>query len=220
MRIVLNPAITFVTFFCFAACNPQMNGPEERTASEETAPGTCPTEGRTHKGNPPQRDIQELNRLKNRHSQPKQADIDAAITMDALYNAPDEPHYFDEHKAVTVEGYLADAKEEKGESCNCYSQERDDHDIHVFLSPTPYVTGGKKKDWLVVEMTPYSKQLMPGWTTRFMKDNRGRKVRVTGWLMFDFEHVNVSTTSRPDAERQHRHNVWEIHPITSIAFAE
>ncbi len=38
--------------------------------------------------------------------------------------------------------------------------------------------------------------------------NSNTQVRMSGWLMYDSEHVNVIGTERA--------TVWEVHPITKI----
>src|SRR5437773_444584 len=42
------------------------------------------------------------------------------------------------------------------------------------------------------------------------------KVKITGWLLYDFMHTNVSVASNPDITNPHRGTVWEVHPITNI----
>jgi hypothetical protein len=181
---------------------------------------TCPPTGLTRKGKVPKRELAELNQLKNRTTQPTAKQINKRITLETLFNSLDSKAAFNENEAVTIEGYLVDAKDEKGESCNCYSIQNEDHDIHVFISPDKNVADKKKKDCLVVELSPYSKKLLPEWTTSYIKRNKGKKVRITGWLMFDIEHLNVSVASRPYAAELHRHNAWEVHPITDIRFVK
>jgi hypothetical protein len=38
--------------------------------------------------------------------------------------------------------------------------------------------------------------------------NSSNQVRVSGWLMYDSEHINVIGTQRA--------TVWEVHPITKV----
>jgi hypothetical protein len=186
------------------------------SAVVEESTTSCPTTGRSKKGGLPREELQELNKLKNRREVPGGDHINRDVTMLSLYDATDNKNAFSEQDGVTIVGYLADAREEEGESCNCYSEADADHDIHVFLSPTDNIQDRKKRDCIVVELTPYSKQLLPEWTAHFIKQNKGHKVRVTGWLMHDNEHIGQSWASHPRSERLHRRNVWEIHPITNI----
>lgn len=205
----------FIYLFLFSSCAVH-DAPTAVSEVAEESNMSCPTEGRTKKGAMPREMLQELNKLKNRHSAPDGDQINREISFLSLYDATDDKNAFSDQDGVTVVGYLADAREEEGESCNCYSESDADHDIHVFLSPTEDVQDRKIRDCIVVELTPYSRQLLPEWTARYIKQNKGHKVRVTGWLMHDAEHIGTSWASHPHSERLHRRNVWEIHPITNM----
>jgi hypothetical protein len=51
---------------------------------------------------------------------------------------------------------------------------------------------------------------MHKWTTTMLTPlvDTDTQVRISGWLMYDLEHVNVIGTQRA--------TVWEVHPITKI----
>ncbi len=171
--------------------------------------GNCPDSGdaRSHK-------VQNLNILKNRHTPPTSNDIVNSVTIDSLLNSKDNPTAFDESKAISIEGYIIKAKEEKSESCNCHSKDPNDWDYHLYFAPTSYQK--KISETVVIEITPYSRKLHPEYTFQYIQSIIGKKVKITGWLMYDFEHTNVSQQFNPEAKKIYRKTVWEIHPITSI----
>jgi hypothetical protein len=41
-------------------------------------------------------------------------------------------------------------------------------------------------------------------------------VEITGWLLFDFEHVPEAENTNPGGAKNWRATCWEIHPVTSI----
>ncbi len=107
---------------------------------------------------------------------------------------------------VQVEGYLAGAKQQGPESCNCHAT--DDVDNHLWVVNSP---SQDRAHSLVAEITPRMRALHPGWAfdrVRPLVDGQTR-VRISGWLMLDQEH--------PDQVGQTRGTIWEIHPIIDFA---
>ena len=161
----------------------------------------CPGEG----DNPRQA---ELNRLKNRVDEGEYV----PVAFDSIANLPwpksvERQPAHDKWPAadlgevaryegvpVSVEGYLAGAKQEGPESPNCHGDDAQFRDFHIWL----------------VEVTPRVRANHPNWRTDllgqiFKKDQR---VRVSGWLMLDPEH--------PDQVGKTRGTIWEIHPVMQI----
>jgi lamin tail-like protein len=106
---------------------------------------------------------------------------------------------------LQLEGYLAGAKSQGPESCNCHSV--DNPDFHLWLVDAPNKT---RLDSVVAEVTPRVRARHPGWTMARLRDlmNKQTKVRISGWLMMDAEH--------PDQIGKTRGSIWEIHPILEI----
>lgn len=106
---------------------------------------------------------------------------------------------------VQVEGWLAGAKSQGPESCNCHSP--DDVDNHLWIVDSP---SKDRTQSVVIEVTPRVRAQHPGWAferIRPLVDGQ-TKVRISGWLLMDQEH--------PDQVGKTRGTIWEIHPI--IAF--
>ena len=174
----------------------------------------CPKEG-SHNGKPPKLDIQKLNILKNRNTQPKSSEIDKSITLEKILNSKDDQNCFKNNSGVIIEGYIFKAKDEPGESCNCYSTDPKDLDVHVYISTNK--NARSIADCAVIEVTNYSKQLHPEWNAKYFNTHyKGHKVQITGWMMYDFEHTNVSYESNHNASTIQRKTVWEVHPITTV----
>lgn len=106
---------------------------------------------------------------------------------------------------VQIEGWLAGAKQQGPESCNCHSV--NDVDNHLWIVDS---TNKTRAQSVVAEITPRMRALHPGWAFSRIQSLVGKqvKVRISGWLMMDQEH--------PDQVGQTRGTIWEIHPI--IAF--
>lgn len=106
---------------------------------------------------------------------------------------------------VVVEAYLVHAKNAEVESCNCYLKGKANNDIHLNLTQSHGQTADQS---VVAEITP--RPHPAGWTMTKLTALYGQDayVRVTGFLLFDSEHV--STNGGPRA------TLWEIHPITKI----
>jgi hypothetical protein len=174
----------------------------------------CPVNGKKKDGRVPPLKNQELNRKKNRSSQPGDADFDPSVTIRKMINSEDDTASFDDSKAVTITGYMFSAKKEGGESCNCYASDDAHHDIHVFIAPNKSATS--IGECVVVEVTPWTKSNLPDLTVQYFNSIKKHKVKVTGWLMYDFEHKNMSAAWNPDNTDPKRATVWEVHPITDF----
>jgi hypothetical protein len=153
---------------------------------------------------------------KNRKTSPKPDQIDPNVTITKMLNSKDKKTAFSEKKAAIVTGYILKASPEGKESCNCHSGKVADHDIHVFIAPSKNVT--LISQCIVVEITPWVKKNHPEWTVAYLNANSGKKVEITGWLLYDWEHLNVSAASNVDLESAKRGTVWELHPFTSLKF--
>ena len=93
-----------------------------------------------------------------------------------------------------------------GESTNCNLLNDDEVDWHIYLTSAPNQAISQA---IIVETTPRTRPLHT-WDKSVLDGlvNANKQVRVSGWLMYDFQHV-------PDIGTQ-RATVWEVHPITRI----
>jgi hypothetical protein len=106
---------------------------------------------------------------------------------------------------IQVEGWLAGAKKQGPESCNCHSA--DDVDNHLWIVDSP---NKDRAQSVVVEITPRLRAEHPGWAFSHISPlvDGVTKVRISGWLLLDQEH--------PDQVGKTRGTIWEIHPIVAF----
>lgn len=109
---------------------------------------------------------------------------------------------------VAVVGYLSHHIniENSGESTNCHLKNDDEVDWHIYLTNQ---SNQSIANAIVVETTPRTRPLH-SWDYNALSNlvNTNTKVRISGWLMYDFQHIDVIGTERA--------SVWEVHPITRI----
>lgn len=161
----------------------------------------------------------QVNVLKRRMTVPAPADIDRNATLEAVLAPGDDTNRWSQNKGATFEGYVAGVLEGGSESVNCHTHGEAYRDTHIELALTPNETD--KSKYVVVEVTPQVRQREStagtDWSTGTLKNELvGHKVKITGWLLFDAEHVGNATNTKPDGTNIWRATVWEIHPITSI----
>lgn len=160
-----------------------------------------------------------LNRLKNRTELPqtvKSEHLDDLLVALPAYDEIGKKHRekwpdddraeieLEEKRAVQVVGYLIASKREGPESSNCHLDQ--DRDYHLWLTNSP---DDDKSAAIVVEITPRVAVHHANWASTIgalAKNNR--RVRITGWLLFDQEH--------PEQVGKTRATRWEIHPVTKI----
>ena len=80
-----------------------------------------------------------------------------------------------------------------------------------------------KKQSVVAEVTPRTRMVhqqgsgKTDWTTKALKESlQGKWVEITGWLLFDIEHVHQAENTNPGNRANWRATCWEIHPVMSI----
>lgn len=206
------------------ASNPAVSGPPTpagATATVTTAPANyhgCPAVGRNNSGNTPAESVQALNRLKNRYVAPTASDIDPAITLEALLAPGNDEGRFDPSKGAELVGVVTDVIVGGKETTNCEATDPTYRDTHIRIART---ADAPETQRVVIEVTPRWRQAMAGagvdWSTDALKQTLvGKTVRVSGWMLFDAEHVGESENTKPDNPKNWRATAWEIHPITVL----
>ncbi|HTR04653.1 MAG TPA: hypothetical protein VMN82_15815 [Thermoanaerobaculia bacterium] len=131
-------------------------------------------------------------KLKGRTTAPAAADVDGAVTLDALLAKKDKGA-FSEAKGAAVVGWVVQVEREE------------DGDMHITLAPSKGETDTQK--WVVVEVTPAWQKKSATLSPAALRKLVGTRVRVTGWIYYE-----------PDEEQPDpRGTPWEIHPVTAIA---
>ncbi len=166
--------------------------------------------------------VKALNRDKNRFTSPQAGDVDTSVTLAAMLSPGDDEGRFDGTRAARVVGFVIDVHLGGKETCNCEATDPVDRDAHVELA---LATDAPPNQRVIVEVTPRFrlKELNQGvdWSTMTLSSQgpegiKGKWVEITGWLLFDFEHVDAAENTNPGNPGNWRATCWEIHPITSI----
>ena len=148
---------------------------------------------------------QALNDNKNRTDAPSDY---VAINWEDLKSLPSDRVTDFQGAPVTVVGFLSHRVqvETGGESTNCHLHSPDEVDWHMYLTNAP---AQGIADAIIAETTPRTRPAHK-WTATTVGAlvDSPTQVRISGWLMYDFEHTGVIGTQRA--------TVWEVHPITKI----
>jgi hypothetical protein len=168
--------------------------------------------------------LRALNRLKNRFTTP--GTIDETVTLAAMLTPGDDApsdgtSRFNESSGAIVTGLVIRVHPgglPNGETCNCKATALDECDAHIELA---LALGVPETQRVIVEVTPRTRMLakMRGedWTTDALKTKLvGKWAEITGWMMFDFEHVKEAENTNPGNPTNFRATCWEIHPVTGI----
>lgn len=93
-----------------------------------------------------------------------------------------------------------------GESTNCHLTGDNEVGWHIYLTDSPAQQISRA---IIVETTPRTRP-QHQWTTAMLAPlvDSQTQVRISGWLMYEFEHIGAIGTQRA--------TVWEVHPITKI----
>ena len=150
-----------------------------------------------------------LNTNKNRTDVPGDSDY-VDIGWSDLANLPSNRINDFVSAPVRVTGFLSHKinveNTGSGESTNCHLTGLDEVDWHIYLTNS---SAQQISDAIIVETTPRTRP-QHKWTTAMLTPlvDSQTQVRISGWLMYDSEHINVIGTQRA--------TVWEVHPITKI----
>jgi hypothetical protein len=145
--------------------------------------------------------------------------MDASVTLDAMLADGDDHDRFDDEKGATIEGYVTDVKQGgHPETANCGNMTKKYTDTHITVSLNP---DNPNTQSIVVEVTPWWREQMAvkgqDWSTDALaKTLVHRRIRFTGWLLFDLDHIWQAINTAPYGAKDWRKTVWEIHPITSM----
>jgi hypothetical protein len=167
--------------------------------------------------------LQELNILKNRYSFPDEKNYNPKVSLTTLLAHGDDTERWNVHSAAIITGYVRDVKPGGVETVNCKAKDITLRDTHIELVLHP--NSMEKNEAVIVEITPRLRKIMASrgedWSTGMIRSKYlGRWITVEGWLLFDFEHTNMSENTHPDDPKNWRGTAWEIHPVTNIEIAE
>lgn len=114
-------------------------------------------------------------------------------------------------RSVSIEGYIAEVIPAMDGAT--YGRPPEEGDVHLHLretrQPGCFPRGPRGKQ-LVAEVTPHFQPPKTGWSYDALLGlcQRQVRVRLSGWLLHDYQHVQDVGVWRASA--------WEIHPVTKI----
>src|SRR5258705_4742684 len=156
----------------------------------------------------------QLNIEKNKSVTVSSSKTPEFLPLDSMVSSgkQDDTNWFTSGKYIVTEGFLINAIEEGPESCNCGTAEAKlkNGDVHMYLGLTKTA---KPKNCIIIEITPAFKKKHPDYE-KFL--NLKKKIRVTGFLLYDFIHRSDALMTCTKCKKVWRNNSWEIHPITKI----
>jgi hypothetical protein len=162
--------------------------------------------------------VKQLNYMKNRSSNPKAKDIKSAITLEAVLAAGKDTNRWSDNSAAEIEGVVFDVKPGGVESTNCRAEDLADRDTHIEIVRSLDDSGPTRR--MIVEVTPRLRAMAAArgldWSTQALQGLKGHRVKIKGWMLFDFEHVDESENTAPKRRDNWRATAWEIHPVTDI----
>ncbi len=169
-------------------------------------------------GSPGSPIAQQLNYLKNRSNSPKAKNINPAITLDAVLATGKDTRRWSDNSAVEIEGIVFDVEPGGIESANCSAQDLADRDTHIEIVRSMDDSGPTRR--MIVEVTPRLRAMALArgldWSTQALEALKGHRVRIKGWMLFDFEHIDESENTAPRKRDNWRATAWEVHPVTDI----
>jgi len=143
-----------------------------------------------------------------------------------------------ENQIVSLTGYLVIAYPGPPESTNCETKDYHDWHLELFEKPLDHAPGIGDPTPIICEITPRTQNAIfqdniriqslagfvraPDWTVE-PTHHAARKIRVTGYLLWDDEHngtADVGKTIRWIGANKYHHpwrsTPWEIHPVLKI----
>ena len=158
-----------------------------------------------------------LRRMKDRVEAPRRIEPTSLAAMAALPHGrlPAEVDSIERH-AVSLEGYVQ------------HVMHATDGDIHLEIIDHPVAAGGWDSAYVSAEITPRVRGTGAGWNYERLIErlrpliggvtawaDSARRVRITGWLLYDWQYDNPPQPGRSPM-RSPRLTGWEIHPVTRI----
>jgi hypothetical protein len=118
-----------------------------------------------------------------------------------------------------VEGYVDTVYVGGIESANCEATNPADRDTHIEITLDAQHT--REDQRVIVEVTPRWRRMVAAqgkdWSTAGLAAALiGRRVLVTGWMMFDIDHASQSLNTKTSGKHVWRATAWEVHPVTEL----
>jgi hypothetical protein len=170
-----------------------------------------PDKGCPIKGDNKNPKFQHLDSLKNRTAIVKK--FNKEISFADFFKKGDDTKRFSVNDCVDITAYVKDVKYGGKETCQCHSDDKKDFDIHIELVQDLKDDGEKM---MVVEINRFLRAGDKSLDYDAVRELRGKKVEVKGYLFFDEEHWQNAVNTNPKGTNLWRATCWEIHPVFYI----
>jgi len=161
-------------------------------------------------------DVQTLNLRKNRDVAP--SEVNSGISLSAMLQPGSDTTRFSTFDGVEIEAVVYDVLVGGVETANCHATDAANRDTHIEVVLDGSHTAPTQR--IICEVTPRWRTAMAAagvdWSTTVLTALKGRRVRLRGWMLYDFEHAGASENTAPGKTGNWRASAWEVHPITSI----
>src|SRR5215468_7790747 len=123
------------------------------------------------------------------------------------YTAPDwDTVRSQTQRGVSLEGYISEVIQATDGATYGRPPEQGDLHVHMRAARQPQCgVGGSRNQQIVTEVTPHFQPPATAWSYEALLDlcQRQARVRISGWLLHDYQHLKDVWNSRA--------TVWEIH---------
>lgn len=152
------------------------------------------------------------NRLKNRDCVVFAGDSISDVPIDSILKSGNDLARFNTNQIITIEGYILQLKYSGSESSNCHTKDKLKQDIQLNIGKN---IDDKLTRSIVVKITPkYHERDRIKW-----ESFNGQKVRITGYVFYDMEHLLNAVNTNPSGKNLNRATVIEIDPVVNIELA-
>lgn len=141
--------------------------------------------------------------------------VDNSVTLQSILDKGDDTKRFSTNQYASLVGYINLVKYGGSETCNCHSKDKGDLDTHIEISMN---VGDEGKKSIICEITRYNRD--PNLSYTNIKKLVGKKVKISGYLFFDFEHKQNAVNTTPNGTNLWRATCWELHPVCAVSIVD
>jgi hypothetical protein len=162
-----------------------------------------------------------LNRLKNRSEPPQETDLDPTATLEAMLAPGPDENRFSPLQAAKIRGFVISVRKQGMTSANFRRADARFRGTHIMLGLSKDAPPHRR---VLAVVTPRLRDKMKekglDWSAAALRSPTsgivGKKVELTGWLLFNLAHMVQAANTNPGGSHNWRATCWEIHPVTDI----
>jgi hypothetical protein len=159
-----------------------------------------------------------LNRLRNRDKAPTERDIDKEISLAAMLAPGFDSNRFENEKAARISGFVVAVRLGGKTTANFKSVDPNKRDTNIEMALSKDAPRVQRVlaiiNWRLREQM---KAKGIDWSTKALQASlMGKWIEVTGWMLFNTQHIASAENTNPGHPNNWRATSWEIHPVTDI----